>query len=113
MDKNAKLKSLENQIKINLSDILFTETNNEKVKYFSINDVKLTKDFLNAKIYVSYFDRKKEIKYFEEFVKVKGFLRSELAKRLTTKKVPELEFILDDLINKIENIDKLIEKNNK
>lgn len=113
MDKNAKLKSLENQIKINLSDILFTETNNEKVKYFSINDVILTKDFLNAKIYVSYFDQKKEKTYFQEFVKVKGFLRSELAKRLTTKKVPELEFILDDLIDKIGNIDKLIEKNNK
>ncbi|BDV03446.1 MAG: ribosome-binding factor A [Candidatus Hepatoplasma scabrum] len=113
MDRNAKLKILESQIKLNLSEILFTKVNNEKVKYFSITDVRVTKDFLNAKIYVNYFDKAKEEMYFSEFNKIKGFLRSELAKRLTMRKVPELEFILDDLITKIEDLDQLIQKSKK
>ncbi len=112
MDQNKKIKNLQNQIKINLSDILFMKVNNPKVKYFSINDVELTKDLLNAKIYVSYFNKEKEKIYFKEFVKVKGFLRSELAKRLEVRKVPNLEFVIDNLIDKIEEIDKLIEKSN-
>ena len=45
----------------------------------------------------------------------KGYIRSLLAKRMTTRKVPELNFVLDtslDYGNRIENIIKDINKEN-
>ena len=43
----------------------------------------------------------------------KGFIRSELAKRMTIRKVPSLVFLIDDSLekgNKIENIIKELHK---
>lgn len=91
-----------------LSQILQTEVRDREIGFCTITAVDITNDLSIAKIYVTFlgksFNQKKGIEALE---RSKGFIRSLLAKRLTTRRVPELKFMLDSSLeygNKIENI---------
>ena len=42
--------------------------------------------------------------------KSKGFIRSELAKRMDTRRVPEIVFVKDDVYEKVRHLDEILAK---
>lgn len=91
----------------NVSDILQFEVKNPEIGFVTVTRVETTRDYSYSKIYVSFLDNKNADKRMEALEKTKGFIRSELAKRLTIYKCPSLIFVKDTAYEegqKIENI---------
>jgi len=101
-----KKEKMNNIIQRELSSILQTEVKDPSVGFCTITGVETTNDLSIAKIYVSFLNKNTK-KSMEALERSKGFIRSLLAKRLTIRKCPELQFILDHSLeygNKIESI---------
>ena len=97
-------------IRKNIADIITFEVKNPKLGFVTISEVKVSNDFSYAKVYVS-FILEKDIKTGLEVLEhSKGFIRSSLAKKMDTRRVPELVFILDDGYKKEERITELLSK---
>jgi ribosome-binding factor A len=65
----------------------------------SITEVKLSKDFSSAKIYISSFGSPKELeKGIEGLNNAAGFIQSRLARHLNTRNTPKLVFFPDHSI---------------
>jgi len=86
---------------------------------FSLKDPKIgfitvTNDLSIAKIYVSFLGQKpREEAGMKALDRSRGYLRSELAKRMTIRKVPELIFKLDDSLERGNKIERIISEINK
>lgn len=89
---------LEQDVKMALSQIIMYEVKNTSVAgtMISVTDVKITPDQKYAKVYVSIFGKQNKEKVLEGLQKTKGFIRSELGRRVRMRNVPELVFTLDD-----------------
>ncbi len=97
------------EIKELVSEIILKDVRS-KIEFFSIPYVKVTADLSVAKIYVSFFTSK-ATEEFAKIVAAKGFIRTQLAKKIRLRKVPEIEFILDHslqegnaMLNKIKDL---------
>lgn len=109
----VKKEKMNNIIQRELSYILQTEVKDPHIGFCTITGVNVTADFSIAKIYVSFLNKNQK-KSMEALERSKGYIRSLLAKKLTIRKCPELQFVLDTSLeygNKIEGIiDQLNEK---
>ena len=74
----------------------------------SVTKVKVVPDISIAKVYVSIFPKDKVDMYIENLKTNKNQLRHDLSQKLKSqlRKVPELNFYLDESLDYIENIDK-------
>lgn len=90
-----------------VSEIIQFSLKDPKVGFITITDVRVTNDLSIAKIYVSFLgqDARKEAG-MKALERSKGFIRSELAKRMSIRKVPSLVFLADDSLEKGNKIEK-------
>ena len=109
--KNEKIAEL---IKRNISEIIQFDLKDPKIGFITITDVQVTNDLSYAKVYVSFLGQnaRKEAG-MKALERSKGYIRSELSKKLSTRKVPELQFVLDDALDKGNKIEKIIANINK
>lgn len=97
------LKDVTNIIQYSLKD--------PQVGFVTITDVKVTNDYSYATIFVSFLGKEeRKSAGLKALERAKGFIRSELGKRLTIYKVPELIFKLDNSLEQGQKIDDLIAK---
>ena len=111
---STKNEKMNNILEKAISEIIQFEMKNPKLGFVTITDVQVTNDNSYAKVYVSFLGKEQRN---EAGLKIlnqsKGFIRSELAKRLSIRKTPDLIFLLDKSLeqgNKIEEILKDIVK---
>lgn len=92
-----------------VSEIIQFSLKDPKVGFITITDVRVTNDLSIAKIYVSFLgqDARREAG-MKALERSKGFIRSELAKRMSIRKVPSLVFLADDSLEKGNKIEKII-----
>lgn len=77
----------------------------------SVTNVQLTKDLSIAKVYVSVYGGKTNpMEFIQILDKKKGELRYNLASEIKLRFVPELRFYIDDTLDQMEHIQKLIDK---
>ncbi len=76
----------------------------------SITTVEVSKDLGDAKVYVSFLDGENTTKYLSRLKKAEGFIRSELNKAVRLKRMPRLNFYLDDTIAKAFKLEKVFDK---
>lgn len=105
-----KSKRIEMLIKKNVSDIILFKMHDKDLGFVTVTDVKMSKDYQYARIYVSFLNAKNPLNNLEVLKKAKGFIRSSLSKKLDIYKVPQLEFILDDSYENAEHLEKLLKK---
>lgn len=87
------------QIALEVSDLLRTRVKDPRVGFASITRVEVSGDLRYAKIYVSVMGEKEEKKgTIEALSHATGFIRRELAARLTIRFMPEIVFKLDNSI---------------
>lgn len=79
-------------------------------KLISVTVVRVTKDLGIARIYLSIFPSEFANEILNEIELHKKQLRGELGRKLgkSLRVIPDLEFYLDDSLDYIDNIDKLI-----
>jgi len=81
-----------------------------KGKMVTVTSVRISPDLSVARVYLSLFpveDKKEFIKYISS---IEGQIRFDLGKRVRhqLRKIPELAFFVDDSLDYIDNIDKLL-----
>ena len=97
-----------------ISEIIQFSLKDPKIGFITITDVTVTNDLSIAKIYVSFLGQKPRGEAgMKALDRSRGYLRSELAKRMTIRKVPELIFKLDDSLERGNKIERIISEINK
>lgn len=71
-------------------------------------DVQLSKDSRILVLYMSF--KNYETKALEQLNRAKGFVRSELAKSINTKYIPEIIFKIDNVSKNGKNIDDILKE---
>jgi ribosome-binding factor A len=106
MPQTHRIEKVNQLIRQEISDLLLRETKDPRLSgYISINSVNTTPDLRYARVLVSCVcddEQKKEI--LTALAHSAGFFRSELAKHLKMRRVPELNFIWDTSIERGANL---------
>lgn len=95
-----------------LSEIFRRQTAKTHGVIVSVSAVRVSPDLSVAKAYLSVFPSEKAKEVIENIEASRQTVRYELAQivRHQLRKVPELQFYLDDSLDYIENIDSLLSK---
>lgn len=98
------------QIKKELSHIIQTELKDPGIGFMTVTGVDVTNDLSQAKVFISVLgnEEQKETS-LKSLARGKGFIRSELGKRIRLRHVPELLFQFDTSIEYGSRIEKLLE----
>ena len=92
-----------------VSEIIQFSLKDPKIGFITITDVTVTNDLSIAKVYVSFLGQQaREEAGMKALTRSKGYIRSELAKRMSIRKVPELIFKIDDSLERGNKIEKII-----
>ena len=77
----------------------------------SISSVKITPDLYEARVYLSFFQVKDAEAALEKFKERSGEIRGELGKRMRhqLRSIPQLTFYLDDTLDYVFKIEKLLD----
>ncbi len=95
------------QMKKELGEIILQKVKDPRIGFVTVTDVEVTGDFQNATIFISVLgnDSEKEAT-LKGLNKAKGFIRTEIGKRIRLRVTPEIEFEFDESIaygNRIRN----------
>jgi ribosome-binding factor A len=84
------------QIRMEVADILMRKIKDPRVRSVTVTDVELTNDLRIARVFVTALGTDAETKdVFAGLAKAKGFVRSELGRRLALRYLPEVVFVKD------------------
>ena len=108
-NRQAKISRL---IQKELSEIFRQQTAKTRGVIISVSAVRVSPDLSIARAYLSVFPSEKGAEMIESINKSAQTVRYELAQkvRFQLRKTPELQFYLDDSLDYIDNIDRLLEK---
>lgn len=99
MRNNRREDQLSGVITRELSDLIRTRMKDPRIGFASITGVELSHDLRYAKVFVSVLGSSEEqSETMRGLGSARGFLRHELAQRLTIRHVPEIAFHLDESI---------------
>jgi ribosome-binding factor A len=112
MPQTHRIERVNQLIRQELSQLLQRGTKDPRLGgYISITAVETTPDLRHARVFVSCIcddEKKKEI--LAALGHSSGFFRTELAKHLTMRRVPELHYTWDDSIEKGANLLALMDR---
>lgn len=104
------------QMKKELSQIIQREIKDPRIGFVTITGVEVTGDLQQAKIFISVMGNEdQKDNSLKALQSAKGFIRSEVGKRMKLRHTPELLFKIDESIeygSKIENLLNVIKKDN-
>ena len=110
---NIKIERINHMIREEVSKILMLEIKDEDIKFVTVADCDTSNDLSYAKIYVTVLEQEKKEETLKALNKASSFIRSELAKRIDIRNIPELKFYYDESIDYGEKIDKIIDEINE
>ena len=110
---NLKGERVASAIVQELGNILLTEVNDEDLKNVTITYATVTNDLSFAKVYFTTLDDEKRDKVIKDMNNASSYFRTELAKRIDIRHMPEIRFIYDESIEYGTKIEKIIEEINK
>jgi len=95
-----------------LADIFQKQTKGMHGTLVSVSSVRVSPDLGVAKVYLSIFPSEKGQELLDAIESNSKAVRYDLGQRVRTqlRKIPELNFYLDDSLDYIDNIDKLLNK---
>ncbi|NHN28337.1 30S ribosome-binding factor RbfA [Paenibacillus agricola] len=97
------------QIKKELSQIIQSELKDPRIGFITVTGVELTNDLSQAKVFLSVLGTdEQKVETLKVLSRSSGFIRSEIAKRVRLRKVPDLIFGLDSSIDYGSHIEKIL-----
>jgi len=97
-------------LKEEISEIIMRRLKDPRLGFLTVTDVSVTDDLRLARVYVSILKEEEKKQTLEILQAGKGFIRSELSKRLRMKVTPDLEFRFDTSIEYGSRIEKLLKE---
>ncbi|WP_332690310.1 30S ribosome-binding factor RbfA [Halalkalibacter lacteus] len=111
---NVRAHRVGEQMKKELSDIIMRELKDPRVSFVTVTGVDVTGDLQQAKVFITVLgsDEQKEAT-LQALSKARGFIRSEIGKRIRLRKTPEIVFEFDESIEYGNRIETLLSDLNK
>lgn len=107
----ARVDKLDSILLKEISTIILQDINDPKLGFPTVTEVDVAPDLNTAKVYVSFLGKNyKKRDGIEALRKAKGYIKSQLAKRLKLRKIPDLHFVVDDTLDKAERIEEILSK---
>ncbi|SDJ71576.1 30S ribosome-binding factor RbfA [Sediminibacillus albus] len=101
------------QMKKELGDIIGRKIKDPRVGFVTVTDVEVSGDLQQAKVFISVLgENKQKQDTLVGLAKAKGFIRSEIGKRIRLRKTPELYFEFDEAIEKGNRIEHILRQIN-
>ncbi|PKR78665.1 30S ribosome-binding factor RbfA [Halalkalibacillus sediminis] len=111
---NIRANRIAEQMKKELGDILSRKIKDPRVGFVTVTGVEVTGDLQQAKVFISIFgDEEKKEETLVGLAKSKGFIRSEIGKRIRLRKTPEITFEIDEAIERGNKIERIIQDLNE
>lgn len=109
--KNVRVHRIAEQIKKELGQILQRELKDPRIGFVTITGVEVTGDLQQAKIYLSIMGNEETKRLtMDALLKAKGFIRSEIGRRISMRHTPELLFQVDQSLDYGNRIDHLLKQ---
>ena len=107
----SRTRRVEEQLRRDLAELIRHEIKEPGLGMLSISEVKVSADLSVAQIYITIMQDDREIidHTMHNLHNYAGKLRGSLGKRMRIRRVPQLYFLYDDLIQKSTELDKVIE----
>lgn len=94
-----------------ISLIIQRELHDPGLGFITIIDVRMSEDLKTAKVYFSIYGSDEEKKKtFEALKRSRGYIKFLLGKRIKLRYMPELNFMLDDSLEKVQRIGEILKK---
>jgi ribosome-binding factor A len=110
--QGRRVDRIEEQLRIELSEILEREVQDPRVRLVTVTHVKISPDLSHARVYVSALggpEARKKI--LQGLRSAASYARRSLGKRLHhLRRIPELTFDYDDTLEKETRIEKLLDQ---
>lgn len=108
MVSSTRADRIAERIQEDLSEILLFQVADPRLREVSITGVRVDRELAFADIYFSAYDGTERLdEILSGFNHAKGFLRTELASRITLRTFPRLRFHWDPTFERAERIEKL------
>ncbi|PTX58625.1 ribosome-binding factor A [Melghirimyces profundicolus] len=102
------------QVKKELSHVLQHEMKDPRVGFVTVTAVEMSGDLQQAKVFISVLgDEEQKKQTLRGLDKAKGYLRTEIGRRVQLRHTPELIFKFDESIEHGQHISKLLEEVNR
>ncbi|MDR1723337.1 MAG: 30S ribosome-binding factor RbfA [Tannerella sp.] len=110
--ETTRLNKIERLLQKELSELFRRQTALMRGTLVSVSAVRVSSDLSLAKVYLSIFPSAKSQEMIETIEKNKKTIRYDLGQIVRTqlRRIPELAFFIDDSLDYVENIDKLLQK---
>ena len=107
----ARSARIADQIQRELAELVRLEVRDPRVGMITLTGVELSRDQSHAKVFFTVLGSPSDGEHaLEGLQRAAGFLRSQLAHRLTTRKVPELHFAYDESVERGMRLSQLIDE---
>lgn len=106
----ARQDRVKEQIMREMAELVRKGLKDPRAGFITINDVEITRDYSHATIYYTVLDDRTREITAEALEHAKGYLRSELSKRLSVFRTPELHFEYDESVERGMSISHLIDQ---
>lgn len=99
------------QMQKEVSDIIRTQVKDPRIGFLTVTGVEVTNDLAHAKIFISVLGSSEErAQTMQVLERVKGFVRTEIAKRIRMRVTPELHFKLDESMDYSARIGQVLQE---
>jgi ribosome-binding factor A len=106
-----RLERLQELIKSEFGQILQRDLKDPRIGFVSVTDVELSNDYSHVKIFVSIMgDQETQRLTMEGLESAKGYIRTELGRRVRLRHTPEVHLIADNSIERGSRIFQLLEE---
>jgi ribosome-binding factor A len=100
---------LAEQLRREITEIVRQQVRDPRIGVVTVLDVRVTADLEQARVRVSAMGEAEErAESLAGLMAAAPFIRTELSRRMSIRRVPELRFVLDDSIGHVRRIDELI-----
>ncbi len=108
---NKRVDKLGELIKEELSLLLLREVRDPRIGFITLTGVRMSGDLRLARVYFSMMGSEEDrCNTIEGLNKAKGYLKRELAKRLSLRHMPDIIFYFDDSVEYGERIESIIRR---
>ncbi len=98
-------------LKTELSEIILREITLDKPGFLTVTEVKVTADLKIARVFLSvYAEPEKQDLIMKELNRRKGEIRHLLGGRIRLRFTPDLQFLLDTTLERVETLEKIFKK---
>jgi ribosome-binding factor A len=96
-----------------VSELIRLELRDPRVGRLTITSVDVSPDMSHAKVFFTMFEKDKLEDTLHGLKRSAGFLRSQLAKRISMYSTPELRFVYDESVERGDRLSRLIDSTKK